>query len=405
MAETLIKVENLSKKFCLDLKTSLWYGFRDIGREVMGQGDVSRDFLRKGEFWAVRDISFEVRRGECLGLIGRNGAGKSTLLKMLNGLIRPDTGRIELMGRVGALIELGSGFNPILTGRENIYINASVLGLTREEINLKFEEIVAFSEIGEFLDTPVQYYSSGMKVRLGFAVAAHVEPDVLLIDEVLAVGDMGFVLKCFNKMDELMQKTAMIFVSHNMPQVSRICNEVIVLTKGKVYMRSNEVSEGISAYYDLFDLKPVDFIGNNQASLDAIWLTSGKNDSRSDSSFEIRHGDPLEVHLDLNFKTPLHLPSISLMFYDKEQRNFGEVFNFRDAINLEHAEGRFSFVARFREIQMGQGVFSITIGLSDVSGGIRRSVFRRQSAIYFRVKSARHGWAPMQFTPEWQLNP
>ncbi len=402
MAETLIKVENLSKKFCLDLKTSLWYGLKDICHEVMGQGDVSRDFLRKGEFWAVRDISFEVRRGECLGLIGRNGAGKSTLLKMLNGLIRPDTGRIELLGRVGALIELGSGFNPILTGRENIYINASVLGLTREEINRKFDAIVDFSEIGEFLDTPVQYYSSGMKVRLGFAVAAHVEPDVLLIDEVLAVGDMGFVLKCFNKMDELMQQTAMIFVSHNMPQVSRICNEVIVLTKGTVHFRSTEVSEGISAYYDLFDLKPVDFTGNSQANLDAIWLTSGEMDSRKDTSFEIRHGDPLEIHLDLTFKTPLHLPSVSLMFYDKEQRNFGEVFNFRDEIRLEQVEGSFCFVARFPEIQMGQGVFSITVGLSDFSGGIRKSVFRLQSAIYFKVKSERHGWAPMQFTPEWK---
>jgi len=405
MSDALIKVENLSKKFCLDLKTSLWYGLKDISHEVWGRRQVSRNMLRKGEFWAVRDISFEVKRGECLGLIGRNGAGKSTLLKMLNGLIRPDTGRIELYGRVGALIELGSGFNPILTGRENIYINASVLGLSREEINRKFDDIVDFSEIGEFLDTPVQYYSSGMKVRLGFAVAAHVEPDILLIDEVLAVGDMGFVLKCFNKMDELMQQTAMIFVSHNMPQVSRICSEVIVLSKGMTHFRSTEVSEGISAYYDLFDLKPVDFTGNDQASLDAIWLTSGEKDSRMDPSFEINHGDPLEVHLAITFKKPMHLPSVSLMFYDKEQRNFGEVFNFRDSIKLHHAEGSFSMTARFREIQMGQGVFSITVGLSDFTGNIRRSVFRIQSAIYFRVRSARHGWAPMQFTPDWTLNP
>jgi hypothetical protein len=161
------------------------------------------------------------------------------------------------------------------------------------------------------------------------------------------------------------------------------------------------VPGGISAYYDLFDLKPVDFIGNNQASLDGIWLTSGDKDSRNDPSFEINHGDPLEVHLDLVFKTPMHLPSISLMFYDKEQRNFGEVFNFRDAIRIDNAKGSYTFKAHFREILIGQGVFSITVGMSDHTDGIRKSVFRIQSAIYFRVTSARHGWAPMQFTPDW----
>jgi len=196
MSETLIRVENVSKKFCRSLKKSLWYGMRDLSKEVLGRRHGGDGELRPDEFWSVNDVSFELKRGECLGLIGPNGAGKSTLLKMLNGLIKPDQGRIEMRGRVGALIELGAGFNPILSGRENIYVNGSVLGLAKEEIDQKLDEIIEFSELDEFIDSPVQNYSSGMKVRLGFAVAAHMKPDILLIDEVLAVGDIGFRTKC-----------------------------------------------------------------------------------------------------------------------------------------------------------------------------------------------------------------
>jgi len=188
MSEILISVDNVSKKFCRSLKKSLWYGVKDIGAELFGRS-ATHEHLRESEFWANREISFELRRGECLGLIGRNGAGKTTLLRMLNGLIKPDNGRIEMRGRVGALIALGAGFNPILSGRENIYVNASVLGLNRHEIDMKMDEIIEFAEIGEFIDMPVQNYSSGMAVRLGFAVATALEPDILILDEVLAVGD------------------------------------------------------------------------------------------------------------------------------------------------------------------------------------------------------------------------
>ena len=203
--DVLIKVEHLSKKFCKDLKTSLWYGVKDLYSNITGNSKVRA--LRPKEFWAVKDINFELRRGECLGLIGHNGAGKSTLLKILNGLINPDEGKITIKGKVGALIELGAGFNPILSGRENIYNNGAILGFTKKEIDNKVEAIIDFSEIREFIDMPVQNYSSGMKVRLGFAVAAQMEPDVLIIDEVLAVGDLGFVLKCFKTIDTILPNT------------------------------------------------------------------------------------------------------------------------------------------------------------------------------------------------------
>lgn len=231
--DVLISVENVSKKFCKSLKRSLWYGLADIAAEVTAGGK-NRDVLREQEFWAVKDVSFELRRGECIGLIGHNGAGKTTLLKMLNGLIKPNSGRIAIRGRVGALIALGAGFNPVLTGRENIYVNGSVLGLTKKEIEDRIDSIIDFAEIREFIDAPVQSYSSGMAVRLGFAIAVKCQPDILLLDEVLAVGDVGFQAKCYNTLSEFRkQGTAFILVSHNLHQLARYADRILYLKQGK----------------------------------------------------------------------------------------------------------------------------------------------------------------------------
>ena len=247
-AETSIKVESVSKKFCRNLKKSLWYGMKDLGSEILGRPYGGKGELRPDEFWAVKDVSFELKRGECLGLIGRNGAGKTTLLRMLNGLIKPDCGRIEMRGRVGALIALGAGFNPILTGRENVYVNGAVLGLKKKEIDAKFDEIVDFAEIGEFIDAPVQSYSSGMQVRLGFAVASAVEPDVLLLDEVLAVGDVSFQAKCFNVLADMRTRgVPFILVSHNMHSVARYCEKVAFMKQGRVEFLG-KADEGIARY-------------------------------------------------------------------------------------------------------------------------------------------------------------
>ena len=251
MNDTLIKVENVSKKFCRSLKRSLWYGMRDLGSELFGRSG-AHNYLRKNEFWANKDISFTLKRGDTLGLIGGNGSGKTTLLRMLNGLVKPDTGRIDVRGRMQALIALGAGFSPILTGRENIYVNAAVLGIPKHEVDKRLEDIIDFSGIEKFIDTPVQSYSSGMTVRLGFAVAAHLNPDVLLVDEILAVGDEGFQSKCLNKIGELKKcGTAIILVSHNMHSISTFANRLILLDNGK-HTPFSLVSEGIKAYRRLF---------------------------------------------------------------------------------------------------------------------------------------------------------
>jgi lipopolysaccharide transport system ATP-binding protein len=232
--EAVIQVEHVSKKFCKNLKTSMRYGIEDIGRNAVGMPSHCEQ-LREQEFWAVGDVSFEVKRGETLGIIGPNGSGKTTLLKMLNGIFWPDRGKITIKGKVGALIEVGAGFHPLLTGRENVYVNAAILGMTRREVDERFDSIVEFADIGDFLDTPVKHYSSGMFVRLGFAVAVHCEPDILLVDEILSVGDLSFALKCYRKIHELKQRgTTVVLVSHSLQLIRNTCKKVIWLSSGKI---------------------------------------------------------------------------------------------------------------------------------------------------------------------------
>ena len=245
--DVVISVEKVSKKFCRDLKRSLFYGVQDIATEVTG-GKRKSDILRKNEFWALSNVSFQLHRGEALGLVGSNGAGKSTILRIISGLIKPDTGTVKVKGRVAPLIALGAGFNPILSGKENIYANMSILGLATAEIEKRFDEVVEFAEIADAIDAPVQTYSSGMAARLGFACAVHIEPDILLIDEVLAVGDIKFKMKCHRKLSELRKKgTAFILVTHNSHSILNICESSIYLKKGQL-IASGETEKVIRKY-------------------------------------------------------------------------------------------------------------------------------------------------------------
>lgn len=257
--DILISCENVSKVFCRNLKQSMWYGARDIIDTLRPNSKISETKrsqlpddkqLRQGEFWANKNITFSLRRGECLGLIGRNGAGKTTLLKMLNGIIKPDIGKITLRGRLGALIALGAGFNPILTGRENIIANAMVLGLTPRQIREQIDEIIDFSDLREFIDSPVRNYSSGMQVRLGFSIATVINPDILILDEVLAVGDASFRHKCYNRINKLIKQSAVILVSHSMDYVGQLATEVGLLDRGQLKLY-NDVHEGIAAYNNM----------------------------------------------------------------------------------------------------------------------------------------------------------
>jgi lipopolysaccharide transport system ATP-binding protein len=250
--EVILSVNGVSKKFCRDLKRSLFYGIQDITSEILGLREKSEN-LRPKEFWALKDVSFQLRRGQALGLVGKNGSGKSTLLRIIAGLIKPDTGTVEVKGQVAPLIALGAGFNPILTGRENIYANMSILGLSKKEIDERFDEVVDFAEIGDAIDAPVQSYSSGMAARLGFACAIHTEPDIILIDEVLAVGDSKFKTKCYRKLHDLRQKQkSFIMVSHSSHAISTVCESAVYLQNGKKILSGDTISVINKYENDLF---------------------------------------------------------------------------------------------------------------------------------------------------------
>lgn len=224
--------------------------FRSMGRRLLGRGSVPGGDDEEEDFWALREVGFEVKRGEVLGIIGRNGAGKSTLLKILSRITEPTEGRVRINGRVASLLEVGTGFHPELTGRENIFLNGAILGMTRAEIRRKFDEIVAFAETEKFLDTPVKRYSSGMYVRLAFAVAAHLEPEILIVDEVLAVGDAEFQRKCLGKLRDVSQGgRTVLFVSHNMAAVQALCGRGVVLNHGRAIF-DGRASEAVRHYLE-----------------------------------------------------------------------------------------------------------------------------------------------------------
>jgi lipopolysaccharide transport system ATP-binding protein len=313
MNGSILDVENLSKKFCRDLKRSLWYGVKDLASEMLLRRD-ERAGLRSDEFWALKDVSFQVRRGEMLGLIGANGAGKSTLLRLINGLIKPDQGKITVHGRVGALIALGAGFNPILTGRENIYVNAAVLGIPKREVDRKLEAMIDFAEIGDFIDAPVQSYSSGMMVRLGYSVAAHLDPDLLLIDEVLSVGDSSFRARCYDHLNRYRKNggTA-IFVSHNTVAVEAACDRVMWLDQGRV-MDIGEPAQVVLEY----ETKAAELsrqaerrIRGDQASdsADDIRFTAVEcYDLAGNPKSEFEFGESFEVRLQFKSRKDIHSP-------------------------------------------------------------------------------------------------
>lgn len=261
MTQTILRVDNLSKMYTLGrydpyraLRAQAKYNLRRIKRSIFRQSPLDAPKLEGESIWALKDVSFEVQRGEAVGIIGRNGAGKSTLLKILSRIIKPTAGSADIYGTLGSILEVGTGFHPDLTGRENIYLNGSILGLSRNEVDHLFDEIVAFTELEKFIDTPVKYYSSGMYVRLAFAVAAYLERDILLMDEVLAVGDAAFQKKSLGKMRDLIREgeRTILFVSHSMDAIRRFCNRAIFLENGCL-KEDGPVDKVIQSYLNLND--------------------------------------------------------------------------------------------------------------------------------------------------------
>jgi lipopolysaccharide transport system ATP-binding protein len=363
MCDIVIAAENVSKSYLVGHQSAereSYIALRDvIAREARNFARKGLDFVRgrqivQGdeveEFWALRDVSFDVRRGEVLGIIGRNGAGKSTLLKILSRITEPTRGRVTIRGRVASLLEVGTGFHPELTGRENIYLNGAILGMSQREIRRKFDEIVAFAEVEQFLDTPVKRYSSGMYVRLAFAVAAHLDPEILVVDEVLSVGDAAFQRKCMGKMSDVTQEgRTVLLVTHNMPAVLNICSKGLLLSGGRVSVLG-DASDCVRQYVnELTQVRQTplelrtDRLGNGSVRFTRVYFA---NNCLSTIN-EVRSGDDVTIVIELENNTgapltrfhvsaPIRDPSDNIVCYLSSalQRNDFEYIPYSKIIRI-----------------------------------------------------------------------
>jgi lipopolysaccharide transport system ATP-binding protein len=379
MSDIIIAVENLSKRYLVGHRSAQresYTALRDvIGREVRNFALKAVDFVRgqqivQGdeveEFWALRDVNFEVKRGEVLGIIGRNGAGKSTLLKILSRITEPDRGRAILRGRVASLLEVGTGFHGELTGRENIYLNGAILGMTRREIARKFDEIVAFSGVEKFLDTPVKRFSSGMYVRLAFAVAAHLEPEILIVDEVLAVGDIEFQRKCLGQMQEAGRSgRTVLFVSHNMAAIHSLTSRSIVLSQGNLIFDGN-TDLAVKSYVDTFDRAAEGGRSRGKGTHTAIKRVQ-LIDEHSVATNQYLPGTPLRVELSVWTDGSPNL-SIELILVGEDQQKlaFASLHQFA-GISLPTSAGDYELVLEIEPIWIASGPYSLDVTTSVVN--------------------------------------
>jgi lipopolysaccharide transport system ATP-binding protein len=387
MSTPVISVEHLSKRYLVGHRTAptldeQYPNFRDmlersLRNSVRKAADVARGRqIVQGdsveEFWALKDVGFEVEEGEVLGIIGRNGAGKSTLLKILSRITEPTAGRVTVRGRVASLLEIGTGFHPELTGRENIYLNGAVLGMSRAEIRKKFDEIVAFAEVEKFLDTPVKRYSSGMYVRLAFAVAAHLEPEILIVDEVLAVGDAEFQKKCLGKMNEVSrgEGRTVLFVSHNMGAVTRLCPTAIWLNNGRI--RESGPARAVIAKYlarrrsdwqpvvALADLARQPWLKDDRLRLNSIkWLCE----------LPLRHGEPVKAHIGFTTRAPVAAVTVGIGFsYLEGARLLSYEADFQDGYRPDiPIPGDYTVEVAITALPLGADIYSLDLACR--SGG------------------------------------
>ncbi|BCX13536.1 MAG: ABC transporter ATP-binding protein [Candidatus Dojkabacteria bacterium] len=384
-----IKVENVSKKFSRNLRRSLFLGTLDLAKSFVNlPPDTTK--LRKSEFWSLRNVSFEVKKGEIFGIIGENGSGKSTLLRLIAGIFPPDDGRIVVNGNVGSLIAVGAGFHPHMTGRENIFLNGTILGMSRSEIKAKFDDIVKFADIGDFLDAPVSTYSSGMKVRLGFSIAIHRVPEVLLVDEVLAVGDISFKRKCMERMEDIRKKTSIIFISHDMRQVERICNRVMVIDKGKE-LYTGETLNAIDFYYKHTIAKEVQNIDPKlivyESTGDIYNITLNITNEKGENTEIFKHKEKIVFEFNFESRSEYQNPILGLDIVSPEGITITSLKN----VIFGHQRP---------SIKVGHNNFRVILEDNSLMPGTYRIAFKWRKQDNFSLVSATGGRFAIQSEPE-----
>lgn len=395
-APVLLEAAGVGKRYCRSWKRAAFYALQDGAKRAIGRRTEGYD-LRRDEFWAVREVSFQLRRGECLGILGPNGAGKSTLLKMLSGTVLADRGKIRLNGRINAMLEVGGGLQPLLTGRENIQAFGAQQGVSSEELAARFDELVAFAELEEHLDKPVKQYSSGMQLRLGFALLAHFPGEVILLDEVLAVSDARFRAKCLNRIPDLMRRSAVVFVSHTMPQVARVATSVLVLDRGRCAYQGDEVPRGIDAYYAACEPDiPAVASGNGRARLHSHCLFMDGAPLQG----ALHYGHALSLEAELSAQGP-NTPTVSIILSNPELHNVVQCDSLYRGFRLP-ADGR---AHRLRvdlgPLQLNPGLYFLSLTVADESRG--ETLLRYDNFAKLRVAGEYFGHAPVQLPGSWSL--
>ncbi len=375
---TAIRVENLSKKYVLRHQIaggrSRYVALRDvITHKFTSLFQPKGPSPEREDFWALRDISFEIKKGDAVGIIGRNGAGKSTLLKLLSRITQPTTGKITIDGRVASLLEVGTGFHPELTGRENIYLNGAILGMQRTEIKRRFDEIVAFAEVEKFLDTPVKRYSSGMYMRLAFAVAAHLEPEILVVDEVLAVGDMEFQKKCLGKMEDVSKGgRTVLFVSHNMDAIMRLCSRAILLQKGKP-AETGSVRDIVTRYtahqgtqssaISFADVIPAEHARRNVVLISADWRKT-----ETCATWTIPFGLPISFLITFECKRAVRHGELGIALYAPSGTELASTSSIVTQPEINLTPGRYQFQVTYNALRLVPGNYTFGLGFKSDSG-------------------------------------
>lgn len=422
MSDTVIRVENLSKRYVIGhqrqerystLRDAIANGAKSLKQRFFHPSQKLEDTTHE-EFWALKDVSFEIKQGDRVGIIGRNGAGKSTLLKILSRITEPTSGKISIKGRVASLLEVGTGFHQELTGRENIFLNGAILGMSQAEINKKFDEIVDFAEVEKFLDTPVKRYSSGMYVRLAFAVAAHLEPEILIVDEVLAVGDASFQKKCLGKMEDVAEKEGrtVLFVSHNIGAIIQLCNQAMLIDRGKIkciekpekvigqYMNDSNNKQGFIDL-DKYELRK----GNKQIIFK--WVKTGKSiDGKEFQDFSI--GDDICISFCIESKSIVKSIKLALEIKNSEGTQICNAIDIDSGFQINKVDGLQTYCIYFKDIRLYPDSYYISLWASGtdsvepydyvhdclsfqiIDGGkLTMRSLPRSAGIFF-------------FTPEWQ---
>jgi ABC-type polysaccharide/polyol phosphate transport system ATPase subunit len=384
MSDIAIRFDGISKRYGLHHG---WYRAVRNRLARLGRGASSAAPGKSNVYWALRDVSFEVKRGETVGLIGPNGAGKSTILKILSRVTVPTLGSFKVNGRLGALIEVGAGFHFDLTGRENVYLNGAIMGMRKREIDAKFDQIVAFSEVEEFLDTPLKFYSSGMMVRLGFAVAAHVEPDILLVDEVLAVGDTAFQAKCLNKIAELKeQDRTIVLVSHTMPSILQHSSKVLWVDHGMV-QAYGEPDETVERYLRAIQKSVAETPeGEESAPSDSPIRISGVTvrDAGGRARGSIVYGQPASVEIEYVVTRPVDDPVVALTFHDVRGQALGGLTSRLDGVRLDGSEGTGTVRLVLAPVLFTRGSYGLSVAIRD--SRIQRYLDLRARAASFMVE-------------------